>query len=499
MSDLKIDNVNSVYIKVNCERGLARELSDYFTFKVPGHQYMPAFKNKVWNGEIKLYNMFTYEIYKGLYRYILKFAEDRNYTVEDNIKEKRRIVPEDKVDIFVNSYLKPHISGEKIEAYPHQMDAITHGINTDRCLLLCPTGSGKSLIIYSLVRYYLDRLPEDKKVLIVVPTTSLVSQMYSDFADYSEKDPEWRVEDECHVVFAGQEKISKSRVVISTWQSIYKQKEDYFNNFGAVFGDECHLFKAKSLTTLMTKLKDCDYRIGTTGTLDGTATHKLVIEGLFGPTYNVTSTKKLMDKNLLSELTIDCILLNYPDSMRQEVKSLKYQEELNWLVTSNERNQFITDLSLKLAGNTLILFQLVEKHGKRLYNAIKKEAGTDRSVFFVHGGTEVELREQIRQITEMENNAIIVASYGTFSTGISIRRLHNIIFASPSKSRVRVLQSIGRQLRKSDQKEKARLYDISDDMCWKKYKNHTFRHYEERMKIYESENFPHRTVVINIV
>ncbi len=498
MSDLKIDNVNSVYIKVNCERGLARELSDYFTFKVPGHQYMPAFKNKVWNGEIKLYNMFTYEIYKGLYRYILKFAEDRNYTVEDNIKEKRRIVPEDKVDIFVNSYLKPHISGEKIEAYPHQMDAITHGINTDRCLLLCPTGSGKSLIIYSLVRYYLDRLPEDKKVLIVVPTTSLVSQMYSDFADYSEKDPEWRVEDECHVVFAGQEKISKSRVVISTWQSIYKQKEDYFNNFGAVFGDECHLFKAKSLTTLMTKLKDCDYRIGTTGTLDGTATHKLVIEGLFGPTYNVTSTKKLMDKNLLSELTIDCILLNYPDSMRQEVKSLKYQEELNWLVTSNERNQFITDLSLKLAGNTLILFQLVEKHGKRLYNAIKKEAGTDRSVFFVHGGTEVELREQIRQITEMENNAIIVASYGTFSTGISIRRLHNIIFASPSKSRVRVLQSIGRQLRKSEYKSVARLYDIGDDLQWKSRKNFSLKHFNERIKIYDTEKFNHRTVNIKI-
>jgi superfamily II DNA or RNA helicase len=248
----------------------------------------------------------------------------------------------------------------------------------------------------------------------------------------------------------------------------------------------------------MSKLTTCDWRIGTTGTLDGSMTHKLVIEGLFGRVKKVTTTKELMNKDILSELSIDCLVLQYPEEVRRAIKKLTYKEEIDWLISNQARNEFISNLALNLKGNTLVLFQFVEKHGMVLHQLIEKLNTKDKKIFFVYGGTDVEMREDVRKLCEKQDNAIIIASYGTFSTGISIRRLHNIVFSSPSKSRIRVLQSIGRQLRKSEHKDKARLFDIADDLHWKSYQNHTLRHYNERLKIYESEKFSHKKLSIKL-
>lgn len=493
MVDLIIEHVDSVNIRVRCERGTAKELSDYFTFKVPGHTYMPAYRNRMWDGQIKLYNMFSQTIYAGLEDYVLKFADDRGYKYE-KVEKKDHDFTEEKVEKYINEFLKPQIQGKQIPAHKHQIKAITHALRKDRALLVSPTGSGKSMIIYALARYYLDQIPKDKKILIIVPTTSLVSQLYSDFAEYSGR--KWVRT--CHCVMSGREKDRKDcRVVISTWQSIYKQPKEYFDKFSAVFGDECHLFKAKSLTSIMSKLTDCPIRIGTTGTLDGSLTHKLVIEGLFGPVFKVTTTKTLMKRQLLSDLKIDCILLKHPDVIREEMKRKTYQEEIDFIVGNEERNRFISDLTCNLKGNTLVLFQYVEKHGKILHQ-LMQERLKGKHVFFVHGGTDTEQREEIRHIAEKTDDAVIIASYGTFSTGVSIKRLHNIVFASPSKSRIRVLQSIGRQLRKSEHKDVAKLYDLADDLSWKKYKNHTLRHFEERLKIYEGEGFEYKPILIKL-
>jgi superfamily II DNA or RNA helicase len=489
--DLIIDQQDSVYVKVSCEKSIAKELSDFFTFTVPGHKYMPAFRNKYWDGKIKLYNVYTQEIYAGLIDYVIQFAKDRSYTYENNVKDTID-VPVD-LNKFIE-HLNITISGKTIEPYDYQKDAILHALKEKRALLLSPTGSGKSLIIYVLCRYILNLIPKDKKILIIVPTISLVSQMYSDFADYSGK-TEWKPRNFVHKIFGGEDKNSNKRIVVSTWQSIYKLPNSYFEEFECVFGDECHLFKSKSLTAILTKLKNCPYRIGTTGTLDGSFTHKLVIEGLFGKVKKVTSTKELMDQKVLSNLSIDCIVLKYPAEICNTMKKAKYAEEIEWLVLNQKRNEFITKLALSLKGNTLVLFQFVEKHGKVLYEMMKEQGKT---VFFVFGGTDIDDREKIRKIVEKEENAIIIASYGTFSTGISIKRLHNIVFSSPSKSRIRVLQSIGRQLRKSEFKEKARLYDIADDLSWKSYRNHTLRHFVERIKIYESEKFEHRKIIVPV-
>ena len=321
--------------------------------------------------------------------------------------------------------------------------------------------------------------------------------MYNDFRDYS-SNSKWDVNKNCHVIYAGKDKVTKKQIVIATWQSIYKMPQKYFDNFGAVFGYEAHGFKSKSLTAIMTKLTHCPYRIGTTGTLDGSITHKLVLEGLFGRIFNVTSTKDLMDKELLSELEIECITLQYTPEEIQEVKRVTYQEEIKWLVENEKRNRFISKLCCTIDENILLLFNLVETHGKPLYELINNECGKNRKVFFIHGGTDTEQREEIRQIIDKEKNAILIASYGTCSTGINIRNIHNIVFASPSKSVIRVLQSIGRGLRKSEAKDKVKLYDISDNLCFKKYKNHTMKHLEERILIYSNENFYWKSVNIQL-
>ena len=481
MDTLIVEKKNDVYLTVDCDSNVQRELSEFFTFYVPGYKFMPAFRNRMWDGKIRLFSQKTKEIYFGLYPYIKAFCEERGY----HIVAGKNVDIDNKVDKEIVKKFSNGL-GQKFEARDYQIDAIYHSLKFNRALLLSPTASGKSFIIYALIRYY-SHLIKDRKnnrCLLVVPTTSLVEQMYSDFKSYG-----WDVKKYCHRLYSGYSNQTDKKVLISTWQSLYKLPKNYFEQFGAVFGDEAHLFKSKSLTELMTKLETCKYRIGLTGTLDGTQTHKLVLEGLFGAVNKVTSTKKLMDKKQLSNLTIRCIILKHTEEDSKMVSKGKYQDEVDYLVSSESRNNFLRNLAIKMKGNTLVLFQLVEKHGKKLYEIIKEKADDNRKVFYIFGGVEADEREAIRGITEKEKNAIIVASYGTFSTGVNIRNLHNIIFASSSKSRIRNLQSIGRGLRLGDNKTNAVLYDIADDLTYKSKENFTLKHFQERVSIYTQEEF----------
>jgi superfamily II DNA or RNA helicase len=359
----------------------------------------------------------------------------------------------------------------------YQIDGVFDALRYNRKLLISPTASGKSMMIYSIVRYFVEK---NQNTLIVVPTTSLVEQMYKDFLDYG-----WDVGSFCHKIYAGKERETDSQVIITTWQSIYKLPRKYFDRFSVVIGDEAHQFKSKSLISIMTKLSNAKYRYGFTGTLDGTQTHKWVLEGLFGPSYKIIKTDELMKKGHLAKLDINVLLLKHPPT-----KFETFEEEVQYIIGHHRRNNFIKNLALDLKGNTLILFARVEGHGQPLYELINNNNLIEsRNVFFIHGGVDTEDREKVREITEQESDAIIVASYGTFSTGINIKNLHNIIFASPSKSRIRNLQSIGRVLRKGENKEKATLYDIADDISYKSRKNYTLNHLIERIKIYNEENF----------
>jgi superfamily II DNA or RNA helicase len=479
--NMLISKKNEVYIKLeNVEPSTSAELNDFFTFEVPGFKYMPAYKNKMWDGKIRLYNIVTGEIYMGLLPYIEEYLKKNGekYELEDGLRSERTVA-RSVVQGFVRG-LRPTLNGKRIKIRDYQVDAISHAIATDRSLLISPTASGKSLIIYCLVRYY---HMMELKTLILVPTTSLVEQLYKDFEDYG-----WSSGTYCQKIYQGHEKKVTKDVVISTWQSIHRMPRQYFRQFGAVFGDEAHLFKAKSLTGILTKLDTCKYRFGLTGTLDGTQTHRLVLEGLFGKAKYVVTTKELIDNKTLADLEIKCIVLKYPDEDRRIVREFDYGGELEYIVTKAERNTFLCNLVGHCNGNTLCLFQFVEKHGAVLHKLIKDKY-KDRKVFFVYGGVNTDTREEIREIVENEKDAIIVASYGTFSTGINIRNIGNIVFASPSKSKIRVLQSLGRGLRQHGGGKTLRLYDISDDLSIDSKLNFTLRHFRERINIYKEQKF----------
>tara|TARA_B100001939_G_scaffold344123_1_gene357975 strand:- start:466 stop:1914 length:1449 start_codon:yes stop_codon:yes gene_type:complete len=467
--DVFIDKINEVYIRVDSEMSIAQEISDHFTFLVPGHTFIPAFRKRIWDGKIRLFNVMNRQLYYGLLPHLCKFLFLRDYKTKFKYDFKNDLVELN--DDYIRTLRLP------VKPRQYQIDAASHALSNHRSLLLSPTASGKSLIIYILVRYL------QRKTLILVPTTSLVSQMYNDFREYG-----WDVANNCHTIFAGRDKVSELPVIISTWQSVYKMPQKYFEQYELVIGDEAHGFKSKSLTSIMTKCVNAKYRIGTTGTLDGTQTHKLVLEGLFGKVHKVTTTKDLIEKKHLSAFKINALVLKHPDSICFDLKNISYQEELEYLISSEARNNYIMNLVTGLEKNSLLLFRFVEKHGRILYDMIKENTN-GRKIFFVYGGTDSDTREQIRHIVESESDAIIVASYGVFSVGVNIRNLHNIIFASPSKSRIRNLQSIGRGLRLSDKKEIATLYDIADDLSHKEKKNYTLEHFEERVRVYKEEEF----------
>ena len=485
VTDIIIKKKNEVYVTVKAEPHINQELSDLFTFDVPGAKFMPQYRSKYWDGKIRLYSPATGEIYGGLVDKIVSWAKKSEYSLEfENNQfygapfEENEIISREGVKDYMT-----RISKHKPRNY--QIDAVYDALRYNRKLLISPTASGKSLMIYSVVRYYAEK---NKKILLVVPTTSLVEQMFKDFQDYG-----WDAENYCHRIYAGKEKTNENPVTITTWQSIYKLKRPFFKDFEVVIGDEAHLFKSKSLISIMTKMDAAKYRFGFTGTLDGTQTHKWVLEGLFGPSYKVTQTRELIDKGHLSKLQIHILILKHKPR-----KFEVYEEELQHIITHQKRNNFIKNLVLDLKGNTLVLFSRVETHGQPLYELINNSIQDDRKVFYVHGGVDAEERERIREITETERNAIIVASYGTFSTGINIKNLHNVIFASPSKSRIRNLQSIGRVLRKGDSKTQAVLYDIADDITHLSRRNYTLNHLIERIKIYNEEKFNYEIVQIDL-
>jgi superfamily II DNA or RNA helicase len=307
----------------------------------------------------------------------------------------------------------------------------------------------------------------------------------------------------------GVDKNTEHPIVISTWQSLIKLPKEWFSQFGVVLGDEAHLFQAKSLQKIMEGLDECYYRHGFTGTLksEESKTHRLVLEGCFGSVRKYVTTKDLMDAGTVADFNVKAIVLSYNQDARKNFKdalkkvtqtSKKYPAEREFIVNNHKRNIFIRNLLWSLQGqNNLVLFDLVEKHGKILEPLLRKD---DRQLHFIYGATKGEERERIRHL--IENDPIkqhdILASFGVFSTGVNLKRLDNVIFASGSKSEVKVLQSIGRSLRKGNGSDKATLYDIADDLSVGSFENYTLQHFRKRIEIYGQEQFTYKIYTVDI-
>ena len=466
-SEITLKKIDEVFMKVECDDGLASDLFDFVTFTVPNAKFMPSVKNRYWDGKVRLFSIKTNKIYIGLLPYVDEFCRERGYDIigiEDilGVKEREKVSQSWLADLNL-----------PFEPRDYQIEAFNTAIQYGRQLLLSPTASGKSLIIYLLTRYY------NKKTVIIVPTTSLVEQMAKDFEDYG-------YDKEICKIYSGQP-VFDSDITITTWQSFSKAPKNVLESFEVVVGDEAHLFKANVLKGILEKMRKTAVRIGTTGTLDGSECHRLQLEGLFGPVKKVISSYQLMDEGTIANIDIQCVILRHTKQ-----KKLTYQEEMDYLVSNKERNAFITNLVASLKGNTLVLFQYVEKHGEVLYPMLE---GRVEDLHYVYGGTDTEDREKVRGVVEKSDNSVILASYGTFSTGVNIKRIDNIVFASPSKSRIRNLQSIGRGLRKVEGKESMRLFDIADDL---QCDNYTLGHLKDRINIYNEEKFPYEILQFDL-
>lgn len=471
--------LNHTYLQVIAERGTLSELADHLTYKAENYRFHPKYRAKIWDGNITLVNRVTGVCYVGLAQRIKKFCDQRDYkcTFDDELYHNNISLKE--VEDFIEELSLP----DWIETRDYQIDAVVKCLRSGRRTLVSPTGSGKSLMIFLLTQWY------KKKTLIIVPTINLVQQMKSDFESYGYKK-------DIHVSTDGLSKIFNipEDIVITTWQSLDKKvNKTWFDQFEVVIGDECHGAKAKSLIKIISAMENTPFRFGTTGTLDNIELNKATIEGLFGAQYKTTTTRALIDQGHIADIKIKCIVLKYPEEICRQLRNKTYQEELDFLTTYAPRNDFIKNLTLSLKGNKLVFFKLID-HGKDLYLKLSDHP----DVFYISGNVNVDDRENIRKAMEEKQDAILVASLGTTSTGVSIKKLHHMIAASPSKSKIKVLQSIGRMLRQHETKDFAVLYDIVDDLSLKSHKNYTLKHFNERMKIYESEKFNHKVYNVKI-
>lgn len=479
MDSLSIKPHDEVFVRIVCEPSISQELREHFSFRPPNYRYHPSYKAGYWDGYIYLFNPRSGLLYKGLIERVKDFCKSRQYQCEVEASlEVRGNVPLDVATQFFNDLNTGH------EPRDYQIETLHHAINHNRAVFLSATASGKSLSIYAIYRWH------KKKTLLVVPTINLLNQMGKDFVKYGYDGGK------IHSIKSGVTKDSDCPLIISTYQSIEKMPKAWFNQFEMVIVDEVHQAKATSFKKIMENLDKCKLRYGFTGTLDGSKTSEVVITGLFGPVKEIIDTKEMQDKGYASKSNIEVLVLEYKDELRKLTNKFTYPQETAFLLQYKRRLKFISKLANSLDGVTLVLFNQVDTYGKPLFEDIKENARYP--VYYVTGGVKGDVREEIRQIVLKDKNAVIAASYGVFSTGVNVPNINNIIFATPTKSRVRLLQSIGRGLRLHENKSECTIYDIADDLSWKKHTNYGMKHLRERLKIYISESFKYKITKLEI-
>ena len=503
MADITITKKNETSLYIDCDMGILHELKEKFTFMVEGAKYTPKFKMKLWDGQISLLDLRFGTLPCGLINELISYATDLGYTTE--VQESDRYgFPNFKEDVIISEVenfvksLNICLNNQPVPVVvrDYQIQSIFNCIKNQRQISITPTAGGKSLIIYCVYRWYLAH--GIKTFMLVVPNLSLLRQMKSDFIEYSSHNG-FDVEGNCQLIAEGETKVITKSLCLATWQSIYKQPSKWFNDkVDVILGDEIHQYKAESIKGIFEKATDVKYRFGVTGSLDKSATNKMVLKGLIGEISKVKSTRDLIDDGYLSDLKIICPVLEYSKATSTLMKKADYHAEMDFLCQHAKRNKFIRNLALAQKGNTLVLFTYVEKHGKPLFDLIKEKA-TTQEVHLVCGEVEADDRETIRKFVQSSDHNIILGSVGTFSTGVNLPRLHNIIFASPTKSVIRVMQSLGRGLRKAEDKTHLNLFDIADKIWQTKSKaNHTMSHFAERLRIYTEENHDYQIIKIQL-
>lgn len=498
MSTIEIEKIDAVYMQVHTDKAIMMELQEHFSFKAPNYQFHPKYKQKMWDGYIRLITSKNPRLYVGLLNELKKFCEDRKI----KLKIPRQLEYGDDVSDNYGYELAEKLK-TSFKPHDYQNQYIVDAIRDGRSLNISPTSSGKSFIQYLIAKHYI--LNYNHNILIVVPRIQLTKQMKQDFVSYG-CDP-----NDISILGDGVKSDNGKKIVVGTWQTLIKMPESFYSRFDVLLGDEAHTFESKSLIEITGKMPHVYFRHGFTGTISSDSKiHQLCLEGLFGGLRKYVSTADLIDNSVTANLNIKMLYLNHTDEDKKEFRSILrkakkenkqknyYPLERNFLNQNIKRNNFIKKLVWSLNNqNNIIFFDHVETHGEILAEMLKREG---RIVYFIHGGVSSKERERIRN--EIENDPIkrydIVASSGTTSTGVSIKRIDNAIFTSGSKGEIKTLQSIGRLLRKGNGSDDATLFDIGDNLSNNVNGNYSSIHFVKRMEIYENENFKYKVVEIDL-
>lgn len=490
---VKIQKIDNVHIQVIADPHVRMGLSEHFSRYAKNYQFSPEYKARVWNGKIYHFNYTTGVIYAGLILDVLEYLKENGIKAAVDAEVKKMFVGHaDGVREYLAG-LNLTTYGSPVDFHDYQIDAIEACLSQKRKTLRSPTSSGKSAIAYGVIRYLCDNVFEDHdRILVIVPTVGLVKQFKGDMVDYSQL-TDFDAASLVGMVDQKHKELDR-KIVVGTYQSIIRQDYEWINGFRAIIVDECHQAPAKTIKDIAVAC-DAEYRIGMSGSInDNEESEIMLIKGLFGFDKETTTTKDLMDRGIVADLTIKCIIL---DHQKAGLKPSTYQDEMNVIQKSSNRNGFIRKIAEGNEGNTLVILQNVKTHAKSLLEELKKIDG--KQVFLVVGKTDVEVRDEVKKITESNDNVIILASYGVFAEGISIRNLHNIILASPTKSYRRIVQTIGRGLRITNTKKSCTIYDLVDlffESGTNDEPNFTFRHFKERLMIYIKSDFRHKTIQV---
>ena len=460
------------------------------TKRIESWRFNPLVKRGVWDGYVT-YIKDDKWIPAGLWRYVIGVCKEYNFEVQVN-GIRRLIDPDISAETF-EKWALDFFKGSEITPRDYQIETAYNILKFRKCLAELATSAGKTLISFLTIAYMLEK-KKAERILFIVPNVSLVVQAHEDFHDYNYMN---KVDLRIQQIFAGQKIKSNKNIVIGTYQSLIKKSVEYFEQFDAVIVDETHKAKSASIKTILQKCTKAQYRYGLSGTIpkDGTL-DKLTLMSQTGPVISEVKASFLQDQGHIAKCVVKVIEMNYAtDSQRlafQELAQNKYdskdvfQLEQNFIINSEGRLDFISSVIARVPRNSLVLFHRIE-HGKRLYEKLRQES--NKRVYYVDGGTDKDIREEYKKKMEAGEEVVIVASYGTFSTGISIKKIHNIFFTESFKSEVIIRQSIGRGLRQHESKDKVLIVDFVDDIRTDEWDNYLFKHGKARQSIYRQEKF----------
>lgn len=504
---LPISIKDNVFLELETTQHQALELSDYFSHYVKNYRFMPKFKFGQWDGKIRFYNRALRQLPIGLLPELLKFCDRYSYVPEfkQNVQDLyTNTISENDLDEFLKTIPLKYTPRD------YQVEAFKKLIKNNRGVVQLNTGLGKSLVIYMLVHW----LKQFGDVLIIVPSINLVTQLYNDFADYGYEN----IDSEVSKVYGLSKDTGLKKVVISTWQSQYTKSPDQFTRYNSFIIDETHTCRNTSGTSKTTKKNNekpttgavkeiatmcynARYRFGLTGTLSDDKCDMMTLRGYIGEVLMETRSSEYIEKGVLSKIKIVNLFCKYPEEICRTIRKAKvqYQDELDYTLGYAKRNDAL-DFILKCVRpeeNVLLLVTKIEKQLKPLEQYIRQKY-PNKKLRIIYGKTEGEEREQIRQAMENDSGTILLASYGTLSTGVNIKKIHHIIFYSSYKSKIKVLQSIGRGLRTHSEKEMLITWDVVDDIRVGKFRNNIFKQWEERIKYYQEQGFKTINKVLNI-